>query len=174
MAVNFYSGQKLRASQLRLAILGGTLIAYHHRDSNSTGSTTTAMVPALRISGIQVYAGRNYKVMTSPLRLDTGTANDVGSALITFTNDGTDAGAASSMLPGGQAEAILSNVAAGEDVLIATRYTPSFDHLLSLCLGPTRVSGSGSIVIQADGSTTLCELMVYDAGDDVGDTGVNL
>ena len=96
MAVNFYSGQKLRASQLRLAILGGTLIAYHHRDSNSTGSTTTAMVPALQISGIQVYAGRNYKVMTSPLRLDTGTANDVGSALITFTNDGTDAGAASS------------------------------------------------------------------------------
>lgn len=170
----FYSGQKLRASQLRLAALGGTAIGYHRRSSNSSGSTTAAIVPALRISGIQLYAGRTYGIVSSPLRIDTGIANDVGGAAITYTTDGTDAGSGSGSLPGGRARVRLVDPANGEDVLIVARYTPSFDHLLSVCLGPFRDSGSGSIVIQADGSSTVCELTILDWGDDPGDGGIDL
>lgn len=172
--MTFAAFEKVRASKLNREVLPGTVIAQHRRETNSSGASSTSNVAVLRILNIPLTAGRMYKIETSPLRLDTGVANDVGKATLLYTTDGTTPTTSSPELPGGQAQRVLANVTFGTDAVIRTTYTPGSDETLALLLCVSRPSGTGSIVIIADGASTIAELTVTDAGEDPGDTGTDL
>lgn len=167
------AGQVLTAADFNLAAKSGEIVGWAQRISNSSASSSTTDVAVLELPDIAITAGRLYEIFTSPLRLDTGVANDVAMARIRYTTDGSTPSVSSTVLPGGQAEAVLANVTFGEDRVISTTYVPAADETLSLLLCVSRQTGSGSITVIADGSATLCELKVRDCGVSAGDTGVD-
>lgn len=174
MSDDFQSHELVTATKLNRALRAGRCIGRARRITNSSAATSTTLVPVLELDDIPVIGGRQYDIITSPLFLDTSVANDVGQAWFTYTLDGSTPVIGSTLLPGGVAEAKLVDTAFGESRVIATSLTPASDGSLSLLLSVARGSGTGNIIIQANGTSTICEFRVYDRGEDPGDTGVDL
>jgi len=168
------AGQILTAAEIALAAKAGVCVGRAERVSNSSSANSTTLVAVLRLDDIAITGGRRYRIETPPLFLDGSIANDVGQAWIVYTTDGSTPTASSTVLPGGVTQTVIPNISFGEARPIITFYTPAADETLSLLLCVARASGTGVIVIQANGTSTLCEVAVYDAGVDPGDTGVDL
>ena len=145
------------------------------RTTDSSTSASTTLVAVLRLDDIPITGGRLHRISTSPLSLDSSTANDVIRASILYTTDGTTPTTSSTQLPGGIAQTSQPNAAAGEfPSAISTTYTPASDETLSLLLCVSRISGGGNCLIQANGTVTIIEILVTDLGIDPGDTGTDL
>lgn len=170
----YFSGQTLRASDLEF-LLGTTsplplgILARGNRTTTST--TTTTEVGVLRLDDIPIYAGRTYKIWTSPLRLDTSVANDIARALVRMTTDGATPTTSSTALT--SAQAALISATDGDTVDICIDYSPSVDELLSVLLTVARQAGTGNISITG-AATVPINMVVEDIGLDPTDTGTDI
>lgn len=165
---------KLRASQLQDLInlnspLSLGITARARRESNST--TTTTEVGVLRLDDVPIYLGRTWIVKTGALHVDGSVANDVIGAKLRYTTDGTTPTTASTVLASSQE--LQDNTSLGVDLQMLVTYTPAADETLSILLTVSRISGTGTVGMLAD-STRPNEIIVLDAGLDVGDTGVDI
>jgi hypothetical protein len=172
--MTFFSAQKARAGTMNDLIDQDSVLplGIQARGNRTTSSTTTTTeVGVLRLDDIPIYAGRTYRIWTSPLRLDTSVANDVARANIRYTTDGSTPTTSSTVMT--NAQALLANIADGDSVDICIDYSPSADELLSLLLCVARQSGTGNISIIA-ASTTPINMVVEDIGLDPTDTGTDI
>jgi hypothetical protein len=174
MSDDFQSHERLTATKLNRSLRAGRCIGRARRITNSSATSGTALLPVLRLDDIPIFAGRLYEVRTTNLFLDGSIANDVGQAFILATMDGSTPTIASTTLPGAATQTVIPNTSFGEARPILTSYIPAVDETLSLLLVAARGSGSGAIVIQANGAGTVCEMKIVDLGEDPGDTGVDL
>jgi len=172
--MTFFSGQKARASQMndlidQDSVLPLGIIARGQRVTNSTGTTTE--VGVLRLDDVPMYAGRTYKIWTSPLWLDTSVANDVAAVNLRHTTDGSTPSTSSTILTA--AESVLANIAFPNSVGMSIDYSPATDTLFSVLLTVSRASGTGTILIT--GSATLpISVVIEDIGLDPTDTGTDI
>lgn len=169
----FTSQQTLTAALLNTAVLAGTVLGRARRTTSSSGSTSTTLVPVLRLDDIPIIGGRAYNVMTTPLLLDTSVANDVGRIAITYTTDGSTPTISSTIMPGTEYTTVLPNPAVAQGITGNTTYVPASNETLSLLLCVSRFSGTGTITILGSSSVVI-EMKIVDGGVDPGDTGVDL
>jgi hypothetical protein len=171
---DFLAGQVPTAAELILASRAGECLDRAQRITDSTGSATTTLVPVLRLDDVPITAGRAVIVESSGILLDSSVADDVGLLTVTYTTDGSTPTIASAVLPGAVAERLVRNISFPETCNIRTRYTPAGNETLSLLLCVSRAAGTGTIVAKANGTSSVMELTVIDAGVDGGDHGTDL
>ena len=172
--MTFFSGQKARAADVNDLIDKDSVLplGIRARGNRTTSSTTTTTeVGVLRLDDIPTYAGRTYKIWTTPLALDTTVANDVAAASVRYTTDGSTPTTSSTQLASSQSA--LTNATSANTAPISVDYSPSADGLLSVLLTVSRVSGTGNISILAT-STVPINLVVEDIGMDPGDSGTDI
>ena len=170
----FFSGQRLRAGDANDlidedSVLPRGIIARGNRVTNSTGTTTE--VGVLRLDDIPMYAGRTYRIWTSPLWLDTSVANDVVAVNLRYTTDGSTPSTSSTIMTA--AEAVLPNASFPNSVGISIDYSPSTDTLFSVLLTVTRASGTGTVLITGS-ATNPIDVVIEDIGLDPTDTGTDI
>jgi len=170
----FFAGQKARASDMndlidKDSVLPLGIIARGNRTTTST--TTTTEVGVLRLDDVPMYAGRTYKIWTSPLWLDTSVAADVAAAYLRYTTDGSTPTTSSTIMDAAQAP--LANASFQNTVTINVQYSPSVDTLFSVLLTVVRVNGTGNISIISS-ATAPIDLVIEDIGLDPTDTGTDI
>lgn len=150
----------------------GFIVARGTRATNTTAQATAHGI--LRISGIPVLAGRQYRIYTGVLHALSTVNNDYVEFTIKYTTNGSDASVASNVMDGASAYGSLTNVFSINDMgPIQTVYTPATDHNLSIALCIARVQGTGNVNAFGDAGR-LIQLVVEDIGLAVTSTGVSL
>lgn len=142
------------------------------RRTTTTGTITTTETGVLRVDDIPVFAGRAYMIKTSNVNLDTSVANDIADARIRVTQNastGTAATTSSSQI--GHFRNYIDDASQSNVNDITAFWFPSTDGYLSVLLTCQRVTGSGNIVVFCS-SAEILDLVIFDMGDDPGDTGV--
>lgn len=145
------------------------LIGFGQRLSNS--STTTTEIGVLRLDDIPILAGHRYEISTSTLLLGTSVANDIVTARLRYTTDGSTPSTSSTLLT--LAGERIEVTASGGYALVRATYAPAADETLSVLLTVGRASGTGNVGINY-GSAAPIEVYVIDLGEDPGDTGVDI
>ena len=173
MADDFSSHEEVTATKVNLSLTAGRCLGRARRITTSGNTSGTALLAILELDDLAIKAGRHINIRTSPLMLDTDTANDVVRALFTYTTDGSTPTIASAQLFGTAAAKRLASAADPEHVLIDVTYVPAVDETLSLLLCINRSTGAGIERVISDG-LNMIEFKVYDCGVDPGDTGVDL
>lgn len=139
----------------------------------TTSTTAANPCPAMRIDGIQLYAGRQYRIYTNWINI-FGTAGDTDSLNIRYTTNNTQATAASAELPGARHEMKLVNGGgAAAQFRPDTVYVPAADQIVSLLLIGERNTGSGTVQVYGD-ATSIVTLTVEDIGAAPTNTAVDL
>lgn len=144
------------------------LVARARRETNST--TTTTETDVLRIDGLKVFAGRYYLISTTQLQVQSTVLNDVVTARVRHTTDGSTATTTSAQI--GQMTAD-HNIAAGKGASLLTELTPAIDQTVSLVLTVGRTAGTGAVSLEGNPVYPLC-LWVFDMGPDTGNVGISL
>lgn len=146
------------------------LVAYGERTSAS--STTTTEVGVVRIDGIDVKAGRAYRIGTTSLALSSSVSGDTVRAIIRHTTDGSTATTSSSGMT--QTQQVMDSTTQSNNADISFLYRPAADQELSLLLTVARVTGTGNASIFADGGASRLQLVVEDDGPDTGNIGISV
>lgn len=165
--VTLQSGSRALASDVIAA--SRKLVKFGRRESNST--TTTTEQGVMTLDDIPITAGRRYLIETSALLLDGSIANDVIRAVIRYTTDGSTPTTSSTILCLDQD--IQPNVSFPIGASPSSTYAPVSDETLSLLLSVARVTGTGTVGMLG-GSTTPIEVLVWDLGTDIGDSGTDI
>lgn len=164
----FLSGQTLTAYDLNLATR--KVFARAARDSN-TATTTTTELGVLRLNNVAMLGGRGYWISSSNFICDSTVVGDFMSVKIRYTIDGTTPGLSSPILA--QTTGYCQG-AAGQDCPDIRRYYAVGSNLtLSMLLTIVRVTGTGNVNLALANSNPI-DMEIEDAGDDPGDTGVDL
>lgn len=161
------SGSRALASDVTAA--SRKLVKFGRRESNST--TTTTEVGVMTLDDITFVGGRRYLVETSALLLDGSIANDVIRATIRYTTDGSTPTTSSTILC--LAQDIQPNINFPITTSPSSTYAPSVDEAFSALLTVSRATGTGTVGMLG-GTTTPIEILVWDLGVDIGDTGVDI
>jgi hypothetical protein len=170
--VTFSSFEKVRASKLNLEVLPGTIVGVAQRITDSSLATSATDIAVLELPDIAITAGRRYEIRATG-RIDTSVAANLGRMRLRYTTDGSTPSTSSTVMPNGQSQASIANTAFGEDRVILCTYVPAGNETLSLLLCLSMQSGSGNVVLQADGTSVVTEIVVIDRGVDTGDTGID-
>jgi len=152
----------------------GVIARGNRTTSSSVANVDGVDVAVLRVSGVTIYAGRLYRITTSPLGIDSSSTNDEGAARIRHTTNNTNAGTGSTILPGSNVQTRQTDANVAEQKSIHA-YLPGVNGTLSVCLCVRRIAGAGNVVLfvnTSDGDTI--DLIVEDVGIDPGDTGTDL
>lgn len=143
------------------------------RRTTPLGGITTVELPLLRIDDIPVFADRAYMIKTSNMNLDGSLANDIGAVRVRVNQSPTP-GIAATVANAAQIGQLRSTLddPTSSNVLPATAFWfPSADGYMSVLLGAVRTGGTGTLQVFCS-LTEILDLVVYDLGDDPGDTGV--
>lgn len=162
------AGDIIYASDFKLGVVG------FGRRTTSSGATITAETGYLRLDGIRLYAGRTYRVHTTPLNLKGSVVGDHPEARMRVNNAGT-ATTASTLI--GSVRGYVGNAAVADARVLSVNYVPSGDTTTaSFLLSLARVaSGAGSTGVQMFASaTTVVEIAVVDEGPVQPDSGTSL
>ena len=153
------------------AALPGTILKRGRRSTSSSGTTTE--VGVLRLDDLPIIGGQAYNIWTSALAPDTTVANDVMTAKIRYTTDGSTPTTASPILSASKSQVRQPDASNGESVSIACTYQPTNNETLSLLLTVARTAGTGTVLLFADGDFGI-ELVVQAGGFDTGDEGTEI
>lgn len=148
--------------------LRGRCIARAERITTST--TTTTEIGVLRLDGVPTVDGRLYYVLISPLWLASTVALDVITGRVRYDTVGT----------AGTTDTILGECGAHQPSLATygvpsiLKFVPSATTNTSFLLSVGRVAGTGNVSIVVAAGHPSIDMMVFDAGPDPGDTGVDI
>lgn len=158
------AGTKGRSSNLNWGI-----VARGVRTTSSATANSTTDVAVLRISGISLVGGLEYRICTNTLAPNSSVGTDVVRIQIHYNISGGNALVTDTVLPGGQVFS-PGNSGGFPSSPLECEYVPSSTLTLSVLLAVARASGSGNCSLFADGTRTI-ELKVYSSGTSVADTG---
>ncbi len=167
----FLAGQTLTGNDLNLATR--RLLARGVRTTPTSGATTTE-IGIMRFDDIPAIGGRIHRIWTNSvgLQLSAGT-NTLGRLNIRYTTDGSTPTNASTQLT--LAQVTVPSTAAAEYLTCDAIYVPAVDEVLSIFLGLSRPSGTGTVIATAStGTPGAIELYVEDLGVDIGNSAVIL
>lgn len=151
---------------------GRGLVKWGQRTTASL--TTTTEVGVLRVDGISLVAGRQYRIWTSPLHMDSTVTNDEIRSRLRYNTAGT-ATTASAGLPGAMAHVRQTDANVSEDKSITVTYTPATNETMSLLLTVARIAGTGNVsLVNAPDAENTVQLMVEDIGPAQAQSGVVL
>lgn len=139
------------------------VVGYGNRNSDKTG--ITAESPILRVDGIQLVAGKRYRVSTTSRPVST-VPTDTWSVRLRMDTTGAAATVASTQLGG-----IAGGTSNSPHCNHFATYAPTSNVTASVLVTLARGSGTGTFGANID--LTL-ELIVEDIGADPGDTGIDL
>lgn len=128
----------------------------------------------VRLDNIPVKAGYGYRIMTTPINIDTDTVNDGVSCKwrVAFSaSPGTFATTSSTQY--GQVRNIQFNIAVSVMIPLSGFYFADTDGFISIIITGQRVAGSGALVFFA-AANEVFDLTVEFAGPTPLDTGVSL
>jgi hypothetical protein len=146
------------------------IIAWGQRTTASS-TTTAADAGVLRLDNVALQNGRQYRIWTSPLHLDSTVVNDEIRARIRINTAGT-ALTTSGVLPGATVHSRQTDANVSEDKQISVTYTPGANQTVSLLLCVGRIAGTGSVSINNSDAEFTTQLVVEDIGAAVTGTGV--
>lgn len=169
MSDDFQSHELVTATKLNRSLRTGRCLARGRRITNS--SATSTEVGVQRLDDIPIFAGRMYLIKSSSLLLNSSVANDVAVARFRITTDGSTPTTASPLLT--QAGTRIDNTSTGDYVNVLGPYMPTADETLSILMSVGRGAGTGNISMLYS-SVTPIDMMLFDCGEDPGDTGVDL
>lgn len=168
----FTAGSPITAEALNRATQ--RIVARGQRVSNSTG--TTGNQPVMRIDDVPLWGGFTYRIEVNPVGLDVSGAADTPRINVYYTTDGSTPTSSSTQLGLSQTDA--ADAAVAESVGYWNLYTPVSDVVFSALLTVSKavVSGGGNVtMIGGSGSTGApIEFVIYNDGEDVGDTATEL
>lgn len=143
------------------------IVKYGFVTTPSGVSTSTTAVAVMRLDDIPLLSGRSYLITCPTLHPTSSVTTDNTRVELRYSTSGA-ATTASSVLPGAQAYQVF-----GSTVNLTTVYQPGSNQTLSLLLCVARDSGTGNVTMFAD-ATRLSQIIVYDQGLAVSNTGVDL
>jgi hypothetical protein len=140
------------------------------RETNSTAAA--AEQPVLRVDDISLTMGNLYFVHMPSANLAGNTAADRGNVMLRLSTAGI-ATVASTQIQASNTGALLASVA-GSSITAGATFTSTVNSTTaSVLLSTQRFVGAGTVFLQG-GPTFPIELLIYDLGPDIGDTGVDL
>lgn len=146
------------------------LVARGARTSNSTAAA--AEQPVLRVDDIPLVMGNQYFVHVPSANMVATVANDRGNLNLRFNLTGV-ATTASTIVQIANSN-LLPASATGSMMTIGATFTSTVNSSVgSALLTHSRFAGAGNISLQG-GAQFPIELLIYDLGPDVGNSGVNL
>lgn len=155
-----------------VAALPTGLVKWGQRTTASS-TTTAADAGVLRVDSVSLLTGRQYRIWTTPLHLDSSAANDEIRARIRYNTGGT-ATTASTVLPGTTVHARQVDQNVSESHPISTTYTPAGNETVSFLLCVGRIAGSGNVGLSnSDGDHTI-QLVIEDIGPALANSGVSI
>lgn len=168
--ITYQSGMRLTPARLNDGPKG--LVKWAQRTTTAPVTTATD-AGVLRLDSIALTAGRQYRIWTSPLHLDSTAVNDETRARIRYSTAGS-ANTTSTVLPGSTVHTRQTDQNVSEDKQISVTYTPGTNQTLSLLLCVGRIAGTGNHTINnSDGDQTI-QLVVEDIGAALAQSGVAL
>jgi hypothetical protein len=170
VAITWQSG--MRITPARLSALPQGIVAWAQR-TTATSTTTAADAGVLRLDSVALVAGRQYRIWTSPLHLDSSVVNDEVRARIRYSTSGT-ATTASSVLPGATVHTRQTDANVSEDKSISVVYVPGANQTLSLLLCVGRIAGTGNASLANSDLELTLHMAVEDIGPAVAQTGTSL
>lgn len=135
--------------------------------TSSGVSTSSTAVAVMRLDSISLLSGRSYLISCPTLHPTSTVTTDNMRVEVRGSTSGT-ATTASAVIPGLQAFQLF-----GSSVTLQAVYQPASNETLSLLLCIARDTGSGNVTMFAD-ATRLAQIIVYDQGLAVTNTGVDL
>ena len=162
----------LGAVRAATGVYGGPsrLIGRGARTSNSTAAA--AEQPVLRVDGLPLVAGNQYFVHVPSVNMAATVANDRGNLNLRFNQTGT-ATITSTIIQIANSNLLPASPSGSLMTIGATFTATSNSGVGSALLTHSRFAGAGNISLQG-GVQFPIELLIYDLGPDVGDTGVDL
>lgn len=146
------------------------LIKYGARATNSTAAA--AEQPVLRVDDLRLVSGNRYAVQVLSVNMVATVANDRGNLNLRVSQAGVATTA--STLTQISNSAPLPASASGSEISIGGTFVATANSTTgSVLLTHSRFAGAGNISLQG-GTQFPIELIVYDLGPDVGNTGVSL
>jgi hypothetical protein len=143
-------------------------IARGRRTSNSSGTTTE--VGVIRLDDVQLKADRLYAIEVCNIILASTVTTDTVAVNVRCTTDGSTPTTASTNLGFVRADADSP----GTSLSLTRFYPAAADDLLSILVTVARAAGTGSVSITANGTVNPLDVVIWDLGDDPGDTGVDI
>jgi hypothetical protein len=145
-------------------------IARHRRITNSTAAAAETSV--LRIDNIRLTMGNLYLAWVPDANMVATVANDRGALTLRLSTAGI-ATTASTAIQISNSPPLPASVA-GSAIGCGTTFVSTVNSTnASVLLTTSRFIGAGNISLQG-GATFPIELLIYDLGPDIGDTGVDL
>lgn len=145
------------------------------RAQRTTASSTTTAADAgvLRLDSISLLTGRQYRIWTTPLHMDSSVSNDEIRCRLRYSTVGT-ATTASTIMPGATIHTRQTDANVSDDRPISTLYTPGGNETMSILLCVGRIAGTGNVSIDNSDTDDTIEIVVEDIGLAVTDTGVDI
>lgn len=162
----FLAGETVTAGELGLATT--RVVARGRRASNSTATATE--VGVLRIDDVVLTSGHLYAVEVCNIILSSTVTTDTAVVNIRYTTDGSTPSTASTNM--GFLRGPVGNPNASHGLI--RFYPASSADTLSLLLTVGRAAGTGNVSITANGTVNPLDMILWDLGDDPGDTGVDI
>lgn len=160
---------RLRANELNDALKAGTVIARGRRETNSTANSAEQGV--LRVDNIPVVNGRLYYVTTNPIQIDSTVTNDICRANLRI--DETGAAATTSSTTIALTQLRQTDGTQSEQTMVGVLRAASADGLWSVLLTTSRPAGTGNVSLVGS-ATVPIDLIIFDCGEDPGDSGVDI
>lgn len=138
---------------------------------NRTTSTASlaAETGVLRVSAT-VYAGRLYRIATTPLFLG-GSAGATIAGILRYTTDGTNPTTSSTVLAAASGTPTSYTAQA---VPVVGWFTPAANQTLKVLLTCARTGGTGNFNMSTSATYPSIDLVIEDCGVDPGDSGVDI
>ncbi|MFI6759356.1 hypothetical protein ACIBF5_09470 [Micromonospora sp. NPDC050417] len=126
-------------------------------------TTTAADLGVLRLDNIPMVGGRQYRIWTSPLPLDSTVTNDEIRARIRISTAGA-ATIANNAVPGATVHTRQTDANVSEDKAMSVTYRPTGDQTVSLLLCVGRIAGTGNVSLNNSDDEETVQLVVEDIG----------
>lgn len=164
--------QRIDADVDALQARGSGIVPGGYGKRTTASLSTTTEVGVLRLDGLAVTAGRQYKISTSPLNMFSTVAGDLIEASIRVSTTG--AATTTSTHLTGLVESAFSGGGSQRTQGLQVTYAPAATGALSVLLSVGRGGGgSGSVSILGSGGYPL-EMWVEDMGPAAPNSGINI
>jgi hypothetical protein len=141
--------------------------------TTATAATAAADLGVLRLDDIPLLTGRQYRIWTPPLHMDSTATNDEIRARLRFSLVGA-ATIASAVLPGATVHVRQTDGNVSDDKSIATPYTPAGNENMSLILCVGKIAGAGNVSLNNSDADHHIAVVVEDIGPAQAQSGVVL
>lgn len=145
------------------------------RTTVSTGATSATNVGVEHTSGLACVSGYAYRIECPNLAPRSTVSGDILEALLRYTEDGSTPTTSSPLLVGSISRSpSLPGASTALGMQLVATYLPTSNTTLRVLLCISRLSGTGTVSLFADGSGLVTDILITNLGPDPGDTSTDV